>query len=206
MAALTSNQLIAPHALPTIRLSIEEIPANDEIRLVLKSLSNAWMKIADHKLSYARTDLERRVFWAARKVNLVVFQRAKRVTNFQKVFTVVTCTGSDNTILAYALIKTIVLPLEIGGKSDGIRPFIHLNYLATDPENLCSHSRIPGLGSSLIDYLKIKSLRDQFLGIIVEPLDQAESFFERHGFIRISDSGDDKVTMCWKPLADASNV
>ena len=134
---ITSRTFIQP-------LHVEELTTNEETRREIQLLARSWQTLSIEKLDSATTDLEGQTYAAARTVNLVSFQRASRIANFTRTFSVVVCYGMDLNIRGFAFIKPLALPIQrnVDIPSQSSQNFLHLNYLSSDPKILCEKNRM----------------------------------------------------------------
>lgn len=168
-------------------LRVEEIPGDERTRLEMNMLTQSWLSIAETNQNSAIDPSKREIFDASRIVNKVAFQRSGRCDNFKRLFTVVICYSFDLKIRAFAYVKVVELTRQKSeGKESKIKRFLHLNYLSSDPANLCQESRFKGAGSSLLYFLFEKCIQEKLAGIFVEPLPQAQRFLIKHGFVASS--------------------
>jgi hypothetical protein len=191
--------LITPKT-PIQPIHVEQLNTNTETRLEIRSLACSWKTLSVEKLSLATTDLERKMYEAAKRVNLVASQRTFRISYFTHTFSLVVCYGLDLNIRGFAFVKSIMLPKK---KSEALPPehaqrFLHLNYLASDPKILFDKTEWKGIGASIVHFLFEKCIREKFSGIFVEPLPSAEPFFAHLKFSLSNSTGSTKRAMIWE--------
>ncbi len=141
-------------------LHIEEIQANEELRLEIQNVASAWRDISREEIALCSDVNTRELYGRVERVNGAAIKKCRWVKKFLHKFSILICSGFDLEIKGFAFIKPITL---------GDRTFIHLNLLSTDPKNLFRESRIEKVGTFLIQSLFQKCRDEGFAGIYTHP-------------------------------------